>query len=210
MNIKSKNKTHKKIKRKTKKQKGGKLRCSTIEKNKWVALEHNNSTVYAYRQCEARFMNMLLPSIPCSSANTRDLFNILQDTRRIIAAFNTLDYDGQRKVLVNLDQAIQLRTQRTSSDAGHIAFLRIEQDLYPLLEPLLKPKPPDLPDKTWDDVNTIDADLDELRNYIEELESNPEITEDIEDTERLMKTLLELRLPNKAYGSLEKCKSAPS
>ena len=179
MNTKSKHKTNKKIKikRKTKKQKGGRLRCSTIEKDKWVAMEHKDTDVYEYRQCEARFMNMLLPSIPCSDANTRDLFNILQDTGRIIAAFNTLDYDGQRKVLVNLDKAIQLRTQWTTSNAGHIAFLRIEQALYPLLEPLLKPKPPDLPDKTWDDIDAIDSDLAELRNYMNQLENGSIVLE---------------------------------
>uniref|UniRef100_A0A6C0B8N0 Uncharacterized protein n=1 Tax=viral metagenome TaxID=1070528 RepID=A0A6C0B8N0_9ZZZZ len=169
-----KNQTKKRVTqhKKSKKQKGGRLRCSTIDKGKWVAMSHNDPTVHEYRECEARFMNMLQPSIPCSDANVRDLYTILQNPARIIAAFSQLEYQGQRRVLVNLERAIELRSQRSSSDGGHIAFLRNEEALYPVLEGLLKPRPIGTPDKTWDDVDNIDSELHELRTYMSQLQDD--------------------------------------
>jgi hypothetical protein len=164
-------KTKKQIKRKTKKQKGGRLRCSTTSKGKWVAMTHNDTTVRAYRECEARFMNMLYPSISCTPGNLRDLYRILTDTTAISGAFNKLDYYGQNRVLVNLRESIRLRNTR-DTDATHLAFLVVEQDLLTVLEPLLKDKPPDTEDHIWDDVKTIESDIDELRQYRSELQKS--------------------------------------
>ena len=147
---------------KSRKIKGGKI---LYKNGKWVAeVNHNtiqNDNVRIYREAEARMMNLL--KIP----DGRPLNTILSDIPYVTGFFNSVDFFVQRRIIANLETAIDYRQRIGELDAGHKHFLDILNALREALNGIFSTvQQPEVAETPWH--------TDELKETIDNLKEQEE------------------------------------